>query len=80
MNTPSKEQTALPTTAGAALRAMYSHPSPVILSALAVFFVGLRIWMGNWQWQDIIAPLIILLAWPFWEWAIHVFLLHFKPT
>jgi len=80
MNTPSKEQTALPTTAGAAFRAMYSHPSPVILSVLAVFFVGLRIWMGNWQWQDIIAPLIIFLAWPFWEWAIHVFLLHFKPT
>ncbi len=74
-----KEQANLPATAGQAFKAMYSHPSPIILSALAIFFVGLRIWMGNWQWQDAIAPLVIFLLWPFWEWGIHVFLLHYKP-
>lgn len=62
-----------------AIKAMYSHPSPIILSALAAFFSGMRLWMGNWQWQDVIAPLVIFLVWPFWEWAIHVFLLHYKP-
>ncbi len=69
----------LPSNARDALRAMFSHPSPVILSALAVFFTGFRIWLGNWQWADLVAPLVILAVWPFWEWAIHVFLLHFKP-
>lgn len=69
----------LPNTATQALKAMYSHPSPIILTALAMFFIGLRLWQGNFQWQDAIAPLVIFAVWPFWEWAIHVFLLHFKP-
>lgn len=78
-NSAKNEQADLPHTAGQAFKAMYSHPSPLILTALAIFFAGLRIWMGNWQWQDAIAPLVIFLLWPFWEWAIHVFLLHYKP-
>jgi sterol desaturase/sphingolipid hydroxylase (fatty acid hydroxylase superfamily) len=69
----------IPTTAGETIRELYRNASPIILTILAVGLVAYRLWLGNWRPADLIAPLAILLIWPFFEWVIHVKLLHMKP-
>lgn len=68
-----------PATFGATLKALYSHASPIMLTCLALGFLAFRIYLGNWGWVDLIAPLAILAFWPFFEWTIHKFLLHAPP-
>jgi len=74
-----KTRPRVPATAGETIHDFYCHASPVILTSLTLIFVGARLTMGNWQWLDLVAPLIVFCAWPFFEWVLHVFLLHFKP-
>ncbi len=74
------QRPALPTTAGAAVRGFVRHPSPVVLLTLAIAFTVTRIALGNWTWYDAIGPLALVAVWPFYEWLIHVFLLHFRPV
>ena len=62
----------IPTTAGETIRELYRNASPIILTILAVGLVAYRLWLGNWRPADLIAPLAILLIWPFFEWVIHV--------
>ncbi len=53
--------------------------SPRLLMALSAVTVGARVTLGAWSLQDLWIVLGILAAWPFVEWLIHVFVLHFKP-
>ncbi|MDX1496334.1 MAG: sterol desaturase family protein [Salinisphaeraceae bacterium] len=69
-----------PATAGQALQVFFTHPSPLILLGLTLGFTSLRIYLGNWSWADVIAPLVIFAFWPMLEWLIHVFMLHYKPV
>lgn len=69
----------IPNTCGETFRALYRHASPIILTALAAGFIGARFYLGNWQWADLVAPVIIVLGWPVLEWLIHVHLLHMRP-
>ena len=69
-----------PATAAQALKVFFSTPSPLILVTLTGFFVGFRLYLGNWSWADLIAPAIIFAFWPLLEWLIHVFMLHYKPV
>ena len=41
--------------------------------------LGARIYVGQWSWHDLIAPLALLAAQPFVEWVIHKYLLHLPP-
>lgn len=50
----------------------------VIVLAFAAT-LAFRISMGRWAWRDLIGPAVIVVVEPFLEWAIHVYLLHFKP-
>ncbi len=68
-----------PKTAQEFFKAFYGHLSPRILTALVIGLVGLRLYLGNWSYADLIAPLAILAFWPVLEWLIHVHLLHMKP-
>ncbi|WP_169577567.1 sterol desaturase family protein [Sinimarinibacterium sp. CAU 1509] len=68
-----------PTTGSAFFKAFYSYMSPKILTALAVGLIGFRLYLGDWSYADLIAPLCILAFWPVQEWLIHVYLLHMKP-
>ncbi len=69
----------LPKTPSQALRGFIHHPSPVVLGVLAIAFTAARVWLGNWSWYDLIGPVALVVAWPFYEWMIHVFLLHARP-
>jgi hypothetical protein len=40
---------------------------------------ALRVALGGWSVGDAIVPAVMLALEPFTEWAIHVFLLHWKP-
>lgn len=75
-NTPT---VAIPRNAREALLTLYSYPSPIILTSLLVALIGFRLYLGNWQWSELIAPAVLLVGWPLLEWCIHVFLLHYRP-
>ena len=61
------------------VRALYSHASPIILTSLVLGLIGFRVYLGNWSWADLIAPVVIFCGWPFLEWVIHKYLLHARP-
>lgn len=55
------------------------HPSPWMIGGLLVVALTLRIVVGNWQFTDLLVPVVMLAAFPFVEWVIHVCVLHWKP-
>ncbi|MGJ8686023.1 MAG: sterol desaturase family protein [Spongiibacteraceae bacterium] len=69
----------IPVTAAETIHDFFFHSSPIILASVTLIFLLARVYMGNWQWLDLLAPVIIFAVWPFFEWVLHVFLLHFKP-
>ncbi len=68
-----------PATARQFVKVFYTHMSPRILTALVIGLVGFRVYLGDWSYADLIAPLCILAFWPILEWLIHAYLLHMKP-
>jgi hypothetical protein len=55
------------------------HPSPWMLFALAAGGLTARLVNGDWQLSDALLPVIMVAAFPVYEWLIHVFILHWKP-
>ena len=64
---------------GEAFREFVRHPSPWMLSATFVGAVIARVAVGDWLASDAWVPAIMLLAFPVYEWMIHVFILHWRP-
>ncbi len=62
-----------------AAREFWRHPTPWLLSAAFVVSVTARVMVGDWQWSDAVLPLVVLAVFPFVEWIIHVFVLHWRP-
>ena len=62
-----------------AAREFWRHPSPWLLVAAFVGAVVARLVVGDWQWSDAVLPFVVLAAFPFAEWLIHVFILHWRP-
>jgi hypothetical protein len=62
-----------------AFREFLRHPSARLLLVLSAGSWLWRVGLGGWSVWDGLIPLIILTLEPFTEWAIHVFLLHWKP-
>ncbi len=50
----------------------------MIGASLAAALVA-RIVVGDWQITDAIVPLVMVALFPFFEWMIHVFILHWRP-
>ncbi len=69
-----------PDKAGTAFAVFFSHPSSLILLALVVTFSALRVTTGNFSPWEFLGPAIIIAYWPFQEWLIHVYILHYKPV
>ncbi len=74
------------TTGGPAIRSLgpaaayfVRQPSVILLLSLWAATWGLRPFAGPVGVADAIAPLVVLLLWPFNEWLIHVFVLHARP-
>ena len=62
-----------------AAREFWRQPSPWMIGATLGAALAARIVVGDWQRTDALVPLIMLAAFPFVEWLIHVFILHWRP-
>src|SRR3954468_3295087 len=62
-------------------RREFAHKrSPWIIGAGLLALAGLRIALGGFGWADVAAAGLMLVVYPFGEWAIHVYLLHWRPV
>ncbi|BBZ33554.1 sterol desaturase family protein [Mycolicibacterium confluentis] len=77
MTTTDKSRRAL--TLPQAAREFVRHPSPPMILALLVVASAMRIARGDWQLTDAVVPVVMLAAFPFLEWVIHVAILHWRP-
>jgi Fatty acid hydroxylase superfamily len=57
----------------------WKHPSPWMIGVTFVAALTARIIVGDWQLTDALVPLMMLALFPFFEWMIHVFILHWRP-
>lgn len=62
-----------------AMRGFFARPGPKLIAALWLASVIARGVIGQWSMWDLAIFGGILAFWPFQEWLIHVFILHFKP-
>jgi len=62
-----------------AAREFLRHPTPWLLAGALLVAVVARVAVGDWQWSDAAMPFVVLAVFPFFEWIIHVFVLHWKP-
>ena len=60
-------------------REFWRHPSPWMIAATLVVASGARIAYGDWQITDALVPALMLAAFPFFEWLVHVCILHWRP-
>jgi len=68
-----------PVTLGLAWRAFLRHPSPWMLGCFLVGALVARALVGDWRLADTLTPLLLVAAFPFIEWVIHVAILHWRP-
>ncbi len=62
-----------------AAREFWRHPTPWLLACAVIAAVVARIAIGDWRWSDAVLPLVVLAVFPFVEWMIHIFVLHWRP-
>lgn len=60
-------------------REFWKHPSPWIIGATLASALAARVIVGDWQPIDALVPVATLAVFPFFEWAVHVFILHWRP-
>jgi hypothetical protein len=63
----------------AAAREFWRHPSPWMIAVTFVAAVSARTIAGDWQITDSLVPVVMLAVFPFFEWVVHVFVLHWRP-
>jgi fatty acid hydroxylase family protein len=66
-------------TLGGAGREFWRYRSPRIIASAIAVVATLRAVHGEFGWGDAIAFAGMVAAYPFGEWAIHVYLLHLRP-
>jgi hypothetical protein len=62
-----------------AAREFWKHPSPWMIGAALAVALPARIVVGDWQLTDALVPVAMLAVFPFFEWVVHVFVLHWRP-
>ena len=76
---PMRPPDTLPRDLRSALRLFWTHPSPLLIAAFAL---GFGLWRGSmapFGWKDGLVALAVLACFPFNEWLIHVYMLHYRP-
>lgn len=66
-------------TLGDAAREFWRHPSPWLIAATLIAASCARAAVGDWQGTDALVPVVMLVAFPFFEWVVHVCILHWRP-
>jgi hypothetical protein len=66
-------------TLGASFLAFWRHPSPWIIGTMLVGSMIARGITGDWRLSDAWLPVAMIAAFPFYEWVIHVCVLHWRP-
>ncbi len=66
-------------TLAASARAFVRHPSPWMIGLMLLGAVLGRLVVGDWRWTDALVPVVMLALFPFVEWVVHVFVLHWRP-
>lgn len=66
-------------TLGDAAREFLRHPTPWMILAFLAGTVAARVAVGGGGLVDLWAPLVFVALFPFLEWVIHVFVLHWRP-
>ena len=62
-----------------ASREFWKHPSPWMIGVTLVAALTARIVVGDWQITDALVLVLMLAVFPFFEWTVHVFILHWRP-
>jgi Fatty acid hydroxylase superfamily len=62
-----------------ALHEFWRHPSPWAIGTTLVIAAAARIALGDWQITDALVPVVMVALFPFFEWVIHVCVLHWRP-
>lgn len=78
-NNPMRPPDTLPRTAGAALKVFVRHPSGWLIALFVLICGALRLHWGPLHWGDALVAIAVVAYFPFNEWLIHVFMLHYKP-
>lgn len=60
-------------------REFWRHPSPWMISATLVGALAARLAIGDWRLSDALVPVVMLAVFPFFEWVVHVAILHWRP-
>ena len=58
----------------------WRHPSPWIILTTLVGSLTARVIVGGYHLTDLWVPLVMLASFPFVEWIVHVFVLHYRPV
>jgi hypothetical protein len=66
-------------TLGDAAREFIRYPSPWMIGAVVVAALAGRVAVGDWRLTDAVVPLVMLAVFPFFEWVVHVVILHWRP-
>ena len=64
---------------GEAARGFLAHPSPWMIGAFLLCAGTARALAGDWRPSDLLTPLVMVAAFPFVEWVVHVCVLHWRP-
>lgn len=62
-----------------AAREFSTRPSPWMIGATLTAALGARIAVGDWQVTDALVPAVMLALFPFFEWLVHIVVLHWRP-
>lgn len=75
--TPARVRTAFRLTDAG--REFARHPSPWLIGGTLVAATIARVTLGDWQLTDALVPVAMLAVFPFFEWTVHVCILHWRP-
>jgi Fatty acid hydroxylase len=62
-----------------AWRQFWRHPSPWMIGVTLVAAMTARIVLSDWQITDALIPAAMAAVFPFFEWMVHVSILHWRP-
>lgn len=76
---PMRPPDTLPRDRSTALKVFWSHPSSLLIATFVLVLGLWRIALGGFGWVDAAIAGGIVAWFPFNEWLIHVFMLHYRP-